>query len=291
MKVLILGGDGMLGHQVARQLRDSYEVVATIRKPPTRSVSGALAGCKVITGLDARVPDVATTLLLDERPRVVINAVGIVKQREAVADPLESIAVNSLFPHRLASSCRLAGARLIHISTDCVFSGKRGDYTETDIPDPVDLYGRSKLLGEVTGTGCLTIRTSIIGLELAHYSGLIEWFLRQKDGVCGYRRALWNGLTTMELARVLDRVIRDGGELHGVWHVSAEPISKYHLLAEFARRLERPVSIEPSDEEVVDRTLNSELFRATVPYAPPGWGEMLSELASAVHDREDTSDV
>jgi len=291
VKVLILGGDGMLGHQVARRLSKSYEVVATIRQPPTRSVSAALAGSRVITGFDARVPDASTSLLLDERPEVVINAVGIVKQRAASADPLESIVVNSLFPHRLASSCRLVGARLIHISTDCVFSGKRGDYTEDDIPDPVDLYGRSKLLGELAGTGCLTIRTSIIGLELAHYSGLIEWFLRQKDRVCGYRRAQWNGLTTIELARVLDTVIRDSGELDGVWHVSAEPISKYRLLAEFARLLGRPISIVPSDAEVVDRTLNSEPFRATVPYTPPAWGQMLSELASAVHDREDTGDV
>lgn len=284
MKVLVLGGDGMLGHQVARRLSHSCEVVAAVRKPAAPAVIAALKGCRVISGVDLRVPDAPQGLLLNERPRVVINTAGIVKQRVATVDPTETIEVNSLFPHRLAAICRLAGARLIHISTDCVFSGNRGDYQETDDPDPSDFYGRTKLLGEVTGDDCLTIRTSIIGLELAHYSGLIEWFLRQQT-VRGYRRARWNGLTTAELASVIDTLV-NRSDLDGLWHVSAEPISKYQLLADLAALLNLQTAVVPDDTVVIDRSLNSERFRATLPYTPPTWEQMLQELASAVRDRE-----
>ncbi len=278
----------MLGHQVARRLRGCNEVVVSIRKPATPPVAVALAGCRVITGLDVRVPDASHKLLLTERPDVVVNAVGIVKQRAAAMDPLESIAVNSLFPHRLADLCRLANARLIHISTDCVFSGDRGDYKEGDNPDPVDLYGRTKLLGEVTGVGCLTIRTSMIGLELGQPSGLIEWFLQQDSTASGWTRAKWNGLTTIELARIIAMVVRDHRELHGLWHVSAQPISKYQLLVDFGALLERDTRVVPDDRVVIDRTLNSDRFRAAVRYAPPSWEQMLGELASAVRAREDS---
>ena len=285
MKVLVLGADGMLGHQVARRLQQSCEVVATIRKPAAPDLIPALEGCRVISGVDVRVPDALQALLLEDKPQVVINTAGIVKQRMVAADPIETIDVNSLFPHRLAALCRLAGARLIHMSTDCVFSGNRGDYREADNPDPVDLYGRSKLLGEVTGDGCLTIRTSIIGLELAHYSGLIEWFLRQPETVRGYRRARWNGLTTMELARVIDTLVKRS-DLDGLWHVSAEPISKYKLLSDLAALLKLPTAVVPDESVVIDRSLNSERFRKALPYSPPGWEQMLQELASAVRDRE-----
>ena len=286
MKVVVLGGDGMLGHEVARRLSSSHDVVATLRKPPPATVSAALAGCRIVIGLDVRVPDAAPALLLAERPQVVVNTVGIIKQRAAAADPLESIEVNSLFPHRLATACSVAGARLVHISTDCVFSGIKGDYKEEDNPDPVDLYGRTKLLGEVSGPGCVTIRTSIIGLELARCSSLIEWFLRQRGDVHGYTQAKWNGLTTLELARVIDKLVKDHGELHGLWHVSGPVISKYELLADLGALLGRPAAVVPDDTVVVDRTLNSERFRAAVNYEPPTWERMLPELAAAVHDRE-----
>ncbi len=285
MKVLVLGGDGMLGHQVVQRLSSSHDVVATVRKPMTPAIATALAGCRIITGFDVRDPDAPLTLLLAERPEAVVNAVGIVKQRAAAEDPLESISVNSLFPHRLAKACRLADTRLIHISTDCVFSGEKGDYTEADNPDPVDLYGRTKLLGEVSGQGCLTIRTSMIGLELARHSSLIEWFLRQQGGVHGYTRSRWSGLTTAELARVIDKVITDHRELDGLWHVSGQAISKYTLLADLALLLGRHLTVAPDESVVVNRSLNSDRFRAAVAYDPPSWEQMLKELAAAVRDR------
>jgi len=291
MKVLVLGGDGMLGHQVVRQLSSVYDVVATVRKPAAASTANALAGSRIISGIDVRSPDAVSSLLLAEKPQIVINAVGIVKQRPAAADPLESIEVNSLFPHHLAKACRIADARLIHISTDCVFSGEKGGYTEADNPDPVDLYGRSKLLGEVSGPGCITIRTSMIGLELANNSSLVEWFLRQHGDVHGYTRSIWSGLTTAELARVIHHLIERHRDLDGVWHVSGQPISKYTLLADFAALLGRPSTVVPDDSVVIDRSLNSERFRAAVAYDAPAWGQMLRELATAVLDRENRAVV
>jgi len=289
MKVLIFGGDGMLGHQVARRLSQSCEVVAVTRKPPAPAVIAALEGCRLISGVDVRVPDAPQGVLLEEKPQVVVNAAGIVRQR-VEADPVESIEVNSLFPHRLAAICRSARTRLIHISTDCVFSGNRGNYQEADNPDPIDLYGRSKLLGEVVGDGCLTIRTSIIGLELAHYSGLIEWFLRQPKTVRGYRRARWNGVTTVELARIINTLVKRS-DLEGLWHVSAEPITKYQLLADLGALLKLSTAVVPDDSVVIDRSLNSERFRTALPYTPPAWEEMLQELASAVRTRKHNGGV
>lgn len=286
MKVLVLGGDGMLGHQVVRRLSSSHDVVTTVRNAAPATIKDCLSHSRIITGFDARVPDASLTLLLAERPQVVINAVGIVKQRSAAADPLESIAVNSIFPHRLARACRLAEARLIHVSTDCVFSGQKGDYSETDNPDPVDLYGRAKLLGEVSGQGCLTIRTSIIGLELTHHSSLIEWFLRQEGDIHGYTRSIWSGLTTAELARVVDMLVTDHQDLDGIWHVSGPPISKYTLLTDLAALLGRSSTVLPDDSLVIDRSLNSDRFRSAVGYSPPSWEQMLPELAAAVRDRE-----
>jgi dTDP-4-dehydrorhamnose reductase len=286
MKVLVLGGDGMLGHQVARRLGSSHEVVATVRKAPSTIVTAALAGCRVITGVDIQVPG-ALAVVRETGADAVVNVVGIVKQR--TADPTESIAVNSLFPHQLANACRKADTRLIHISTDCVFSGARGDYRESDTPDPHDLYGLTKLLGEVSGPGSLTIRTSMIGLELANHASLIEWFLRQPSEVQGYRRAIWSGLTTAELARVIERLLTEQPKLNGVWHVSGEPITKFDLLTRLAAMLGRHVDIVADDRVVIDRSLNSERFRAAVGYDPPSHDEMLSELASAVMAREEKS--
>jgi dTDP-4-dehydrorhamnose reductase len=281
----------MLGHQVVRQLASAYEVVTTVRKPAAARTAIALEGSRIISGFDVRVPHAVSSLLLAEKPQVVVNAVGIVKQRDAAVDALESIEVNSLFPHHLANACHLVEAHLIHISTDCVFSGEKGSYTEADNPDPIDLYGRSKLLGEVSAPGCLTIRTSMIGLELANYSSLVEWFLRQDGEVHGYTRSIWSGLTTAELARVIHRLVERHRDLDGVWHVSGQPISKYRLLAEFAALLGRPSTVLPDDSVIVDRSLNSDRFRAAVAYDPPGWDQMLRELATAVLDRENRAVV
>ena len=287
MKALILGSDGMLGHQLVQRFAAAHDVIATVRKLPISAISGALAGSRVITGVDVTEPSTWLGILHSERPDVVLNAAGIVKQRPAAAVSVQSILVNSLFPHQLANECRLSSTRLIHISTDCVFSGRQGNYREADIPDPVDLYGRTKLLGEVEAPYCLTIRTSIIGLELTNRTGLVEWFLRQSGSVPGYRRAIWSGLTTKEVARVVSHLVEGNQNLDGIWHVSSQPISKYELLKILNEQLGRQNVVVPDDSLVIDRSLNSEKFQAATGYHPPTHEAMLSELASEIRQRKE----
>jgi dTDP-4-dehydrorhamnose reductase len=216
------------------------------------------------------------------KPAALVNAVGIVKQRPESEEALASIEVNSMLPHRLALACRAAGAQLIHLSTDCVFSGDKGGYREEDRPDPVDLYGRSKLLGEVSGEGALTLRTSMIGLGLYRKTSLIDWFLAQKGRIQGYRKAVFSGLTTRELARVVGMLIERHPEASGLYHVSAAPISKHELLAKLRERLRAPVEIVPVDEPRIDRSLDSTRFRRVFAYQPPTWDEMLDEIAGEI---------
>jgi dTDP-4-dehydrorhamnose reductase len=287
MKVLILGGDGMLGHELMRSLAPVHEVHVTLRQP-----LGAYGQFRLFSP-DAAVGEVdvrnwrrVETVVRECAPQVVVNGVGLVKQRADAKSPLLAVQVNSLFPHQLRALCEDVGARLIHFSTDCVFSGHTGGYRETDTPDPMDLYGRSKLLGEVSDPPGITLRTSIIGLELWHRTGLIEWFLAQRGTVRGYRRAIYTGLTTCEISRLVARIIERHPALHGVWHVASESITKYDLLVRLSRALGRTdVEIVPDDEFACDRSLRAEAFRTATGYVPPSWDDMLAELADEVRQR------
>ncbi|MBD3326970.1 sugar nucleotide-binding protein, partial [candidate division KSB3 bacterium] len=214
------------------------------------------------------------------QPDVVINGIGVIKQSSAANDPLTSISINALFPHRVAQICRAAQSRLIQISTDCVFSGQQGQYTEDNLPDPVDLYGQTKLLGEVTYPGCLTLRTSIIGRELSTQHGLIEWFLSQRGkAIQGYTRAIYSGLTTQALAELLGKIIAEFPDLDGLWHVSSDAISKYDLLCLVKDLCQLDITIEPEAAFVCDRSLDSRRFRQTTGYTPPSWPEMIRQMA------------
>lgn len=226
-------------------------------------------------------------VMADFRPEAVVNAVGIVKQRGAAKEEIPSLEVNSLFPHRLALLCEATGARLVHMSTDCVFSGRKGNYTEEDIPDAEDLYGRTKLLGEISEPGCVTLRTSIIGLELSRKRGLIEWFLAQKGEIRGFTKAIYTGLTTAEMSRVIERVLVQQPDLSGVWQVASEPIDKYDLLTRFSKVLGREdISIVPDDSVWIDRSLSAVAFEHATGYHAPGWNEMLEELGAEVRQRQ-----
>ena len=211
MRILILGGDGMLGHQLEETLSPRHEVFVTLHgEGEAYAATGVRFGERALFGVDALSDDALRGAIAEVRPLVVLNAVGVVKQRMAASDALKSIALNALLPHRLAALCGEVGAFLVQISTDCVFSGRKGGYVEADPPNPVDLYGRSKLLGEVVGARCLTLRTSIIGLELSRRTGLVEWFLAQRGRVPGYTRAIYSGLTTEELARAIRAPVDHG---------------------------------------------------------------------------------
>ncbi|HEY5997219.1 MAG TPA: SDR family oxidoreductase [Candidatus Deferrimicrobiaceae bacterium] len=282
-RILVLGASGMLGHVLFRKLseRPELEVHATCRnraalEPHFSAELLARIRHGVIADDFASLRDAIGEL----RPAVVVNCIGIVKQLAEAEDPLVAIPVNALLPHRLAKACGEAGARLVHVSTDCVFTGRKGHYTEDDPSDADDLYGRSKRLGEVTSPGAVTLRTSIIGHELSARHGLLEWFLAQQGPVRGFARAIFTGFPTVELARIIaERVIPDPG-LTGLYHVSSDPISKYDLLGLFAAAYGKTNEIVRDESFACDRSLDSGRFRAATGYRPPPW----PDLVRAMHE-------
>ena len=280
MRVLVLGGAGMLGHKVCQVFRQRFDTWATVL-PGYRAPGGYQildADC-LLDGVDAFQMDTVVRVMAEVKPDAVINGIGIIKHLRAAKDPIVSLTINSLFPHQLANLCRACGARLVHMSTDCVFSGRKGTYTEDDVSDAEDLYGRTKFLGEVGAPGCLTVRTSIIGRELDTNNGLIEWFLAQKGGkVRGYRRAVFTGFTTTALARIIADVLENHPQLSGVYQVSSDPISKFDLLTLVNEVYGLGIQIEPDSEFVCDRSLDSSRFRRAASFQPPTWTQMIQEM-------------
>ncbi len=287
MRLLILGGDGMLGHQLLLTLRQKHEVKVSLRQSFDQYQQyGLFNEINSYPGIDVRGIEDVTQIIANFKPEAVINCVGIVKQRKSAKEAIPSLEINSLFPHRLALICKAANARLVHISTDCVFSGKKGSYTEEDVSDAEDLYGKSKYLGELHDAHCITIRSSIIGLELSRNAGLIEWFLAQRSRIKGFKRAIYSGLTTLEMSRVIGKILEKHPDLSGVWQISSDPINKYDLLSILASLLGRTdIQIEPDEEFVRDMSLHSERFKSAAHYQPPSWQEMLEELAEQIKIR------
>jgi dTDP-4-dehydrorhamnose reductase len=280
LRILILGGDGMLGHQLFKQLKPRHDVRVTLHQELSAYSQFDLYTDKnAYTGLDIRSTEDLTKVLADFHPRAVVNGIGIIKQRAASSESIPSLEINALFPHRLALLCRSIGARLIHLSTDCVFSGKKGGYSENDLSDAEDLYGRSKYLGEVSDSHCLTLRTSMIGRELTRKQSLLEWFLSQKDTIQGFRGAIFSGFTTLELSRIIERMIDDYPGASGLYHVSSDPISKYDLLMLIKKKMRLAVEIVPDDTFQCDRSLDSSRFRREFKYHPPSWEQMIEELS------------
>lgn len=280
MKIAVLGVSGMLGSAAFRSLSDRFpgEVYGTARSAVARTIFPADQARTLSVGIDVDNADALAGFLREVRPDVVLNCVGIVKQLASAEDPLVAIPINALLPHRLARLADLVGARLVHVSTDCVFTGRKGGYRESDVPDAEDLYGRSKLLGEVDYPNAVTLRTSIIGREIGSRNGLVEWFLAQSGSVRGYRRAIFSGLTTDELVRVIAEHVLPNPHLRGVYHVSVDPISKFDLLGIVRDVYGAATEIEPDDAVAIDRSLNSDRFRAAVGYAPPSWPALIARM-------------
>jgi dTDP-4-dehydrorhamnose reductase len=270
----------MLGHEAARVLASDFEVWGACRNP-NRLPDLGVPRERILGGIDAADPTSAYALIDRVRPTLVVNAVGIVKQLADGKAAVPSITVNSLWPHVLADACAEQGARMVHVSTDCVFSGSRGMYAEDDVPDAFDMYGRSKLLGEVIDRdNVVTVRTSIIGWQLGEQTGLVGWFAAHRsEPLKGFTKAVFSGLTTRAFTDMIRDAIMSDQALSGLWHVSADPIDKYTLLTQLSECLGWDVNITPAGEPVIDRSLDSTRFRRRTGWAPPSWEEMLQELA------------
>jgi dTDP-4-dehydrorhamnose reductase len=284
MRVLVLGGTGMVGHKLWQVLSKKFETWVTVRRPLCTTVRADLFDArKVVENVDAANFETVAHAIRLMAPEVVVNAIGVVKQISAIDDAVNTIKVNSLLPHELASLCRERSIRLIHISTDCVFSGRGGMYSESDAPDPVDFYGRSKLLGEVSVNGCLTLRTSVIGPELGSAKGLLGWFLESSKKtkiLPGYTQAIFSGFTTLALAEIVGAIIAQEPQLSGLYHLSAEPIDKYRLLCLCRDAYDVPVDIRPCADIRVDRSLDSRRFRSATGFVPPSWPEMIASMST-----------
>ena len=289
MRILVFGANGMLGHKVYQEFNQRFDTWGTIRDSiePWQHLP-FLKKDRIVGNIEVSSREGIINALDRVQPEVVVNCIGIVKQLKEGDSPVSAITINALLPHWLAELCQERGIRLINISTDCVFSGKGGNYSENALPDPYDLYGRTKLLGEVTEKNCLTLRTSIIGRELKKAVGLLEWFLSQNGKtVQGYRYAIFSGFITSELAFILAEIVSNHPELHGLYHISSEPINKYDLLCMIKETLNLQVTINEYTGFFVDRSLDSKRIREILKYQPPPWQEMIRRLATEVDEYEE----
>ena len=280
-RLLVLGANGMLGNAVLRWFtrNPAYEVTGSVRRlEPVHQFQARLPQVRFVDGVNAEELSSLRRIFSEVRPDIVINCVGVVRQLSGADDPAIAIPINALLPHRLARLSEACGARLVHISTDCVFSGDRGCYTEDDLPDAIDLYGRSKLMGEVDYPNAVTLRTSIVGHELNTGHGLVGWFLSQRGPVRGFSRAIFSALPTVELARVIEQHVLPHPELHGTYHVGAEAISKYEMLSLVAREYGSQAVLQPDSDMVMDRSLVSDRFNLASGYQPPSWPELVRRM-------------
>lgn len=282
MRVLILGASGMFGHTALSTFAADprFETWGTIRSAANAAAFPDAQRDRLVSGVDVTDIDSVLRAFATARPALVINAVGIVKQLASADDPLVAIPINALLPHRLAAICAAAGSRLVHISTDCVFSGARGGYREDEVTDAEDLYGRSKAMGEVrTQPHVLTLRTSGIGRELGSRLGLVEWFLHATGTVRGFSRAMYSGLPWTEISRVIRDVVAPRPELHGLYQLASAPISKLELLRLLATAYGKEIEIVPDDSFVIDRTLDGTRFSTATGYRTPDWPTLVADMA------------
>ncbi len=282
MKVLVFGASGMIGSAMFRVLSEKkeWEVRGTLRSNALKRFFPETLAGKLIPDMDVEKHDALVRIFAQVQPDVVVNCVGLTKHHNEAEDPLLAIPLNTLLPHRLADLCAATGSRLVHVSTDCVFSGTRGGYVEDDAPDAVDVYGKSKHLGEVVDAHAITLRTSTIGHELQSAYGLLEWFLSQQGSCKGFSRAIFSGLPNVVFAQVVRDVVIPRPGLSGLYHVGAQPIGKYDLLRLIAKAYAKPINIEMDDKFVIDRSLNTQRFHKATGYTAPGWAELIGTMHS-----------
>lgn len=280
MKVLILGVSGMLGNAMFRFFTEQgkHEVWGTLRNRDYLRYFDEDLHNHIISDIDVLNQVTLINLLNRIKPDYVINCIGLVKQLAEAEDPLITLPLNALFPHQLARLCGLCNARMLQISTDCVFSGAKGNYSESDVSDAIDLYGKSKWMGEVQYPHALTIRTSIIGHELYSQHSLIDWFLSQSGTSKGYTKAIFSGFPTIVLAQIIHDYMLEHPELSGVYHVAANAINKFDLLTLVAKQYQKLIELIPDERVSIDRSLNASKFNQLVGYQAPNWHQLVEAM-------------
>lgn len=280
MRVLVFGASGMIGSAMFRVLSEerAWEVWGTLRADAGKRFFSSELADRLVSGVDVENYVALVRVFAQVRPDVVINCIGLTKHHREAGDSLLSIPLNALLPHRLADLCAAAGARLVHVSTDCVFDGIRGSYVEGDKSDAVDLYGKSKYLGEVDYPHAITLRTSTIGHELQSAYGLLEWFLSQQGSCKGFSRAIFSGLPNVVFAQIVRDVVIPRPDLHGLYHVGGQPIDKYALLLLIAAAYGKQIDIVCDDSFIIDRSFSSERFSKATGYIVASWPALIQVM-------------
>ncbi len=288
MKVLILGGSGMIGHNFFLSWRERHDVRVTLKEDHKDYLSHGFYNHKnSFFNCDASTIEKLIEVIDSFEPDCIVNCIGVTKQLCSQENIENVLMINSVLPHKIDHICKIRGIRFIHLSTDCVFTGEKGNYKESDIPDATDLYGRSKVLGEVDNTSSLTIRKSTIGLELNNKHGLLEWFLAQEKSIAGYSGAIYSGLSTAHLAYIIEEIIVEYPSLNKVLHIASEPISKFTLLCELRDRLvDCDIEIIEDDKMSVDRSLAPSKLLKDTGIKIPSWDQMLDDLAKEINERK-----
>lgn len=280
-KILILGITGMLGHTLFKELNknEDFEVYGTTRSKGGLESFFTTSELERIRGnVDADNFDTVVRAIASVQPTVIINCIGIIKQLPISNDPLTAITVNAQLPHRISLVARSANARFIHISTDCVFNGKDGNYTEESPSNAEDLYGRTKFLGEVSYPHCITLRTSIIGHELKTNFSLVDWFMSQENEINGFTKAIYSGFPTIEMVNIISNYVIPNKDLSGLYHVSSDAISKYDLLNIMKKIYQKDIKINAFDDFVLDRSMNSDRFKYATGYKSPSWEKLVEDM-------------
>ena len=282
MKVLVIGASGMIGSTIIRVIAENkdWSIYGTVRSEIVKQFFAPEIAENLLTNIDVTNHDTLVNVFQKVRPDVVINCAGLTKHIQGSDVPTKAIPINALMPHRLAELCKLLGARLIHISTDCVYTGKKGNYLETESADSMDIYGKSKLLGEVDYPHAVTLRTSTIGHEFSTKHGLLEWFLSQEGECNGFQRAIFSGLPTIVLAQIIRDIVIPNNDLRGLYHVAGNPISKYDLLKLIAKIYGKSIEIIKDNKFTIDRSLNSDKFQSETGYIPPEWPDLIQSMYS-----------
>lgn len=274
-RVLILGSSGMLGHQLFYYLKDNcdFELFDISKNNKIRNET------ELIDVYD----QVFEKYIRDIKPYYIINCIGLLI-RESNSDYENAIKINSLIPHKIIRIANEIGSTLVHISTDCVFSGKKGNYKENDLRDGQDFYAMSKILGEINNPNHLTLRTSIIGPEIRKKGeGLFHWFMAQDNTIHGYKNVIWSGVTTYELAKIIKWSIDQ--RLVGLYHVTNNSsINKYQLLTLFQKHTNKQIKIIPYEDKISDKSLLN--TKKNFNYQIPSYEDMVRDMIKIIKSKK-----
>ena len=282
-KILVIGASGLIGNAIFHEcLNFKYDVYGTIKRKNKKYFFKKNSN-KIFSNIRIENDKEIVKIIKKIKPNIVINCAAVVKKYIDLYSIKKIFEINSKFPKKLEHLTSMYNFKLIHISTDCVFDGKHGNYSEDDIPNPQDIYGLSKYFGEVKSDNCLTIRTSVIGPELKKSQGLYEWFMKQNGKIKGYKKFIFSGLTSFELSKIIISNLSNF-KLGSIVHISSKPINKFELLKKFKKTFsKKDLVIKECNKIKINRSLISN-FQKKNNIKISSWNKMLSDMKTKIDE-------